>query len=190
MQNRIIVKEIALGGLFIAIFISLNYLFGINARVIQTYLEIPKTAIAALYCSRTTKSGRRTFFAACLLTSLVLLPIQVTAIYNIPCLIGGFVIGRSKRSLKSYLLYFICNTLFVVYEIYLHLILANQNLFSLYFADAASLFKEITGIEFTGQGPIVISLIFLIVDSAFSSAVIFFVSHFLMRRLDNTRLCQ
>lgn len=187
MRNSIIIKDITLGGLLIALFISLNFVFGMDVRLIQTYLEIPKTAIVAIYSSSTTRSSKAVFLGACLLTSFLTLPIQVTLIYNIPCMIGGLVIGCSRFDLKCFLVYFAYNSFSIAYEFYLYLIFVNQNLFNLYVEDTASLLRKMTGFDFAGNGLMAAFVIFLLLDSAFSSAIIFAASHILMRRLNKTK---
>lgn len=63
-------KDIAYGGLMIATFLGISLIFRGNARVVQTYVEIVKTIVVAVFL-RNIKNDKWWIFAvSCFISSL------------------------------------------------------------------------------------------------------------------------
>ena len=184
-------KDIAMGGVMIALFVAVGLAFNVDVRAIQTYAEIIKIAVIAV-CIRLFIPPKYSvvFLCACFSVCLMVLPIQQTIIYNVPCLIGGYVIGKNRKRYsvaKDFLIFFLVNTIMIVYEFALYNVLMDINLFLSYREGLASLIFDIFGVEVTQSKLNIFFLLSIIGDSLFSSAIIYGFSVLLIRQMGRIR---
>ena len=173
-------KDIAFGGIMIAVFVAIGMVFNVDIRVMQTYLEILKTVIAAVCVRFISDKASIVFLIACFCVCLILLPIQTTVIYNVPSLIGGYTIGRMKKRMRfpDFIVFFVVNTIMIFYEFWVYRIFMQTNLFEIYTSGALDIVNWIINVSVPGFLTKIFFGIFILADSAFSSLVIFNVSKF------------
>lgn len=169
-------KDIAYGGLMIASFLALGMFFRTNARVVQTYLEIVKTIIVAISIRKMERNSCWIFAVACFLSCLIIIPIPDTIIYNVPSIIGGCVIGTQKnidKKFRNFMCFFIVNSMLIIYEFLMFGFFMETNLFNLYSEQSTVLLSEIINVDIPDTYFKIVFIGFMILDSAFSSFVIF-----------------
>ena len=173
-------KDVAFGGIMIAMFVAISMVFSADIRVMQTYLEILKTVIAAVCVRFISDKASIVFLIACFCVCLILLPIQTTIIYNVPSLIGGFAIGRMKKRMRfpEFIIFFVVNTIMIFYEFWVYGIFMQTNLFEMYTSGALDIVNGIINVSVSDFLTKMIFIMFILGDSAFSSLVIFNVSKF------------
>jgi uncharacterized membrane protein len=179
-------KDVAFGGIMIAMFVAIGMVFSVDIRVMQTYLEILKTVIAAVCVRFISDKASIVFLIACFFVCLILLPIHTTIIYNVPSLIGGFFIGRMKKRMRfpEFIVFFVVNTVMIFYEFFVYGFFMQTNLFEMYTAGASDIVNGIINVPVSGFLTKIIFIMFILGDSAFSSLVIFNVSKFAIRRFE------
>ena len=181
-------KTVAVGGVMIAVFVVIGLVFNVNVRAVQTYVEILKTAIIAV-CIRKfiPPKNSAVFLVACFLVCLILLPVHHAIIYNVPSLIGGYVIGRKREKyqiIRDYFPFFFVNTLMIAYKYLIYNLLMNTNLFLAYREGFSSVFSDVLGINIS---PAILNYVFilsLVADSAISSIIIYTISIFVIKQVD------
>lgn len=181
-------RDVAFGGLMVSTVLTIGLVFRGNIRTVQTYLEIIKTIIVALAIRNISPKGRYVFGATCICSCLILLPIQDTLIYNVPSVIGGYVIGiqkNSKKHITNFLVFFFVNTLMIVYEFFVFGFFMQTNLFIEYKGQAARILQQITKGCITENIVMVTFVLFLLADSAFSSFVIFELSQLVLKKVNH-----
>lgn len=180
-------KDIAYGGLMIATFLGISLIFRGNARVVQTYVEIVKTIVVAVFL-RNIKNDKWWIFAvSCFISSLFFVSIPETLIYNVPSIVGGCVIGlqrHKERIIRNYLIYFVVHSVMLIYEIFMFSILMQTNLFVMYSEQFSDVLAILTNGVVTTKFMQIFVVVFTIFDSAFSSFVIFALSQMTVRKLE------
>lgn len=181
-------KDLAIGGVMIALFTAVSFAFNNDVRAIQTYAEIIKIAIIAV-CIQLFIPQKHSlvFLCACAAVCLIVLPIQQTLIYNIPCLISGYTIGKKRKQhilIKDFLIFFGVNTLMTAYEFVLYNAIMGTNLFLTYRDELATTIFDMLGFEITQSNVNILFAFVFLGDSFFSSIVIYAFSTFLIRQLN------
>lgn len=179
-------KDVAFGGMMIALFMAIGFLFRGNIRTVQTYLEILKTIVVAVAVRYISPKARRVYPIACFASSLILTPIYEALIYNVPSIIGGYIIGIQREKVKqivNYFVFFLINSLMIVYEFLVFGFFMQTNLFFVYQQQAAELLSQFFGDAVTETMVMVGFAAFMIGDSAFSAAVIFILSQLVIKKL-------
>lgn len=180
-------KDIAYGGLMIATFLVVSLMFRGNVRVVQTYLEIIKTIVIAVFLRNIKSDAWWIFAVACFASCLFFVSIPDTLIYNVPSIVGGCVIGlqrHNERRIRNYLMYFAVHSVMLIYEIFMFGILMQINLFALYSEQFSEVLIMLTNGVVTTKFMQMFFVAFTIFDSAFSSFVIFVLSQVTFRKLD------
>lgn len=171
----------------IASFLAIGLIFRINTRVVQTYLEVVKTIIIAVFIRNMSRNSWWVFAIACVLSCMIFVSVPETLIYNVPSIIGGCTIGIQKdyrNKIINYVVYFIVNTILISYEFVMFGLFMGTNLFDLYKDDAAVVLSEVTGIVISESLLQVIFILFMLFDSAATSFVIFVLTQIILKRLD------
>ena len=179
-------KDIAFGGLMIALFIAIGFLFRGNTRTVQTYLEIIKSIVVAIAIRYISPKARWVFPLACLATSFIFIPIYESLIYNVPSIVGGYVIGIQKENNKkiiNYGIFFLVNSLMIVYEFVVFGFFMQTNLFVVYQDQAAIMLSKLFGCIISESVVKVGFVLLMLGDSAFSAAVIFGLSQLVIKKL-------
>lgn len=179
-------KDVAFSGLMIALFIVIGFLFRGNIRTVQTYLEIIKTMVVAVAVRNISPKARWVFPIACLVASMILIPFYEVLIYNVPSVVGGYVVGIQKENTKqilNYLVFVVVNSIMIIYEFGVFGFFMKTNLFLVYQEQAADLLTQFLGGAVTGSMVKIGFIVFMIGDSAFSSAVIFILSQLVIKKL-------
>ena len=180
-------KDIAYGGLMIATFLVLSFIFRGSARVVQTYLEIVKTIVIAVFLRKIDGNSWWVMALACFASCLLIISIPDTLIYNVPSIVCGCVIGLQKNNspkLKSYLSFFAVHTIMMIYEIVIFGLVMKTNLFILYGDQFSDTLEIITNGEVNKSFLGVLFILFTIFDSAFSSLIIFAFAQVVLRKLE------
>ncbi len=180
----------AYGGLMIASFLAIGLIFRTNIRTVQTYLEVVKTIIIAVFIQNVNRNSCWVFAIACVLSCMIFVSVPDTLIYNVPSIISGCTIGLQKNDrnkIINYMVYFIVNTVLISYEFIMFGLFMRTNLFDLYKDDAAVVLSEVTGLVISESLLQVIFIIFMLFDSAVSSFVIFVLTQIVLKRLDRIR---
>lgn len=168
----------------IALFISLSIIFSTDVRAFQTYIEIIKTAIIAVSIRFMPKDLEIVFIPACFITCLIILPIHQTLIYNIPSLIGGWTIGRhDSANVKGFMIFFIVNTLMILYEFTIYNALIGMNLFLVYFQVASGVLFRTFGSHVSDSVMHFVIIVFLLGDSLISSFIIYVFSRAIIKQV-------
>ena len=181
------IKDIAYGGLMIATFLAVSLIFRSNTRVVQTYLEIVKTIVIAVFLQKIKSDAWWIFPAACFVSCLFFVSIPDTLIYNVPSIVGGSVIGLQKhndRKIRNYLSYFAVHSIMLIYELFMFGILMQTNLFALYSEQFSEVLVILTNGAITTKHMQIFFVLFTIFDSAFSSFVIFALTQVTFQRLN------
>lgn len=180
------VKDVAFGGIMIAMFVVIGMVFSADIRVMQTYLEILKTVIVAVSVRFISDKASIVFLMACFGICLILLPIHTTIIYNVPSLVGGFVIGRMKKRMRfsEFIIFFAVNTIMIFYEFLVWGFFMQTNLFEIYTAGASDIVNGVINVPVSGFLAKIVFILFILGDSVLSSFVIFVVSKFAIRRFE------
>ena len=180
-------KDIAYGGLMVAVFIALNLIFRGNVRVVQTYLEIIKIIVIAVFLRKINSNAWWIFTLACFVSCLFFVSIFDTLIYNIPSIICGITIGLQKhsdRKFRNYLSFFAVHSFMMIYEIVMFGIIMKTNLFTLYREQSSGILALITNGAVNEIFSEIFLVLFIILDSAFSSFVIFTLTQITLQRLN------
>lgn len=180
-------KDITYGGVMIATFFVLSLLFRGNTRLVQTYLEIVKTMVIAVFMWNIKSNNRWIFALACFVTCLLFVSIPDTLIYDVPSIVGGSVVGLQKhkvRKVRNYLSYFIVHSVMMIYEIAMFGLLMNMNLFTLYRKQFSATVVMLTNGSISTTFMEILFVLFMVFDSAFSSFLIFSLVQVVLRKLD------
>lgn len=180
-------RDIAYSGLMIALFLSICFAFRTNIRVVQTYLEIIKVIIVAVFIRNIERKNWWVSASACFLICLLLVSVPDTLIYNVPSIVCGCVIGLQKERkgiVRNYLFFFIIHSLMLIYEFAVFGFFMQTNLFTLYQEQAATVLSEITSGMISVIMAQALFIAFMIFDSAFSSFVIFSLSQIAIKKLN------
>lgn len=141
-------KDLAYGGLMIAVFLSIDFIFRINVRDIQSYLEIPKTIIVAVFIDKAQRRHWLSYASSCFLASLIFFSLPDTLIYNVPSIVCGCILGLQNDEdpmIKNFLVLMIVNFAMVIYEMLMYGLFMQINLFAVYQSQIMVLLEEITG---------------------------------------------
>lgn len=179
-------KDVAFGGLMIALFLTIGFAFRGSVRVVQSYLEILKTIIVAVAIRNVSAKARLLFPIACLFAGLIVMPIYEVLVYNVPCVVGGVCIGVQKEGTKhiiNFVVFFLINTIMIGYEIFMFGFFMQSNLFVIYQEQAADMMAAVTGAMVSELFVKIGFVIFILVDSAFSAAVIYILFQIIIRKL-------
>ena len=180
-------KDIAICGLMIAIYVVISFVFIADVRFVQTFIEVVKTAVIAV-CIRKFSSHKNSiiFLFACYMVCLITLPINQTIIHGVPCLIGGYVIGIQKERFKvrGFFMFFFINTLMIVYEFLLYNAIMGINLFSTYKNGLTDILTEVLGINISSVFLSIFFVLLVLVDSVFSSVIIYVFSSYVIKQTD------
>lgn len=174
----------------VALFLALDLIFRTNVRAVQTYLEVVKTVIIAVFIRNMGRNGWWISAAACFLSCMIFVSVPNTLIYNVPSIIGGCVIGvqkENKNKIKNYVVFFIVNSFMIIYEFIMFGFFMQTNLFALYKKQAATLLTEITNGIISKTTLQVLFILFIIVDSAFSSLIIFILVQIILKKLNGIK---
>lgn len=180
-------KDIAYGGFMVATYLVVSLMVRGNARMVQTYAEIAKTIVIAVFLRNIKSDAWWVFSSACFVSCLLFVSIPETFIYDVPSIIGGCVIGLqrySNRKIRNYLSYFGVHSVMMIYEIVVFSILMQMNLFLLYKEQFSTTLAVLTGGVLNKTFVEVLFILFTIFDSAFSSFVIFILAQMVFKRLD------
>lgn len=183
-------KDIAYGGLMIALFLALGLVFRNNTRVVQTYLEIVKIIIVAVFIRRVRRKNWWIYAMACLLSCLIFVSVSETLIYNVPSIIGGCVIGLQRENVgkvRNYMIFFVVNSIMIVYEFTMYGFFMQTNLFALYSEQLASTLVELTNGMISQMFLQGLFVLFMICDSAFSSLVIYILSQIILKKINGIK---
>lgn len=181
-------KNITYGGLMVALFLALDLIFRTNVRAVQTYLEIVKTIIIAVFIRNMGRNSWWISAAACFLSCMILVSVPNTLIYNVPSIIGGCVIGVQKENkIKSYVVFFVVNSFMIIYEFIMFGFFMKTNLFALYKKQAANILPEITNGIISKTTLQVLFMLFIILDSAVSSLIIFILVRIILKKLNGIK---
>lgn len=171
-------KDVALGGGFIALYIAVNYMFPADIKQIQTIVIILKILIIAYYSYHIKIQAKVTFGLTLMLISLILLPISIAVIYNVPSIILGLFLGtiiKWNRKKTGWLLYVVLNTVFLIYEICLYQIFFEVNVLLVYM----SYFSNKENLEMLGvfNDMRILLILYLLFDSFFSASFTYLVTY-------------
>lgn len=183
-------KDIAYGGLMIATFIVLGFIFRANIRSVQTYLEVIKTIVVAVFIKNMNHKSRWIFLLACFVSCLIFESLPNTLIYNVPCIIGGWFIGQQKyenKKVVNYLSYFVVHSVMMIYEFIMFGIVMQINLISLYREQFSEMLSFLTNGILTKTFLEISFVLFTVFDSAFSSFVIFILTQAAVKRLNKIK---
>ena len=133
-------RDLAYGGLMIAVFLSIDFIFRVHVRDIQSYLEIPKTIIVAVFINHAQVKHWMSYASACILASLIFFSLSDTLVYNVPSIVCGCTLGlqNDKKSV-------IKNFAMILFEMVMYGLFMQINLFEVYRSQIIVLFEEITG---------------------------------------------
>lgn len=174
----------------IAAFLALGFIFRANIRSVQTYLEIIKTIVVAVFIRNINKEARWIFAIACFVSCLLFESLPNALIYNVPCIVGGWVIGQQhyeRKRIRNYISYFIVHSVMMVYEFVMFGIIMQIDLVSLYREQFSDVLSIITNGMVTKPFLETFFILFTIFDSAFSSFVIFALTQAAFKKLSKTK---
>lgn len=138
----------------IAAFLSIDFIFRINIRSVQSYFEIVKTIIVAVFIHRVQGKHCWSYATACFLASLILFSVPDTLIYNVPSIVCGCTLGLQNDEapmIKNYLEVLFVNFFMIIFEILMYGLFMEINLFAVYQSQIVLLLEEITGDVVSGS---------------------------------------
>lgn len=172
-------KEVAYGGLMIAALLSIDFVFRVSFRDIQSYLEIPKTIIVAIFIHKMHGKHWLSYAVACFLASLLFFSLPDTLIYNVPSIICGCTLGlqnEDRSAIQRFTALMIVNFGMILFEMLMYGFFMQINLFAVYYSQIMLLLGEIyEGV--ISEGRILTGILLYYSFKAVISAVMLFVPY-------------
>ena len=186
--------ELAIGGIFAAVFIVISLLFVADVRAAQSIMQLLKVVTVAVYAGRARKQYVPIFAVATICIGLMLLPLNVSIIYNIPAMIYGIALSwfiTFKRRVWGCTCSFIVNSIVIVYEyLFLYLII-GQNMFvvtkDLLFSMSSNVHIAGGIVNLIKENIIALTILFLLMDSLVSSVFVYYVTNMFCKRIGRFR---
>jgi len=128
-------KDIALGGVLIALFMAISISMGFASRSIQTIVDVFRIVVVAFYTRKRDVKNILIFVVATMGLSLFLLPITVSVSNVVSCLFLGVLIGKLVKINKIWVaIIFSCvgNVAAFIYSVYSYWLITGINIIDIY----------------------------------------------------------
>ena len=187
-------KDIALGGVLIALFLAVSISMGAASRSVQTIIDVFRITVVAFYVRNRGVKDITIFSVAMISLSLFLLPITVAVTNVVACIFLGVLIGKVIRLKKIWLaisLSCIGNVIAFIYNVYSYWLITGINIVEVYKGRYRKIFEGgSVMVDKEWARTLIQSLdLFVIVvlglDLLFSSIFSFVFVKVILKRLDN-----
>lgn len=128
-------KDIALGGVLIALFLAVSISMGAASRSVQTIMDIFRIVVVAFYIRNRDVKDIIIFAVAMIILSLFLLPITIAITNVVSCIFLGVLIGKIIKVKKIWFAIFLScigNIVAFIYSVYLYWLITGINVVDIY----------------------------------------------------------
>lgn len=165
-------KSIATGGVFAALYAAVSYIFAADVRQFQTIIIILKILIVAYYAYDVGSREKIVFGLGAVLLSMMLVPVSIAIVYNIPSVFLGITLSnviKWNKKIVGWLLYVLLNMFFLLYEFVVCYLFSGLNILSSYMS--ASVKVQI------------LLILYMLLNNMFSASFTYFVVYKFMYKM-------
>lgn len=178
------VKDVTVGGVFVALYMVLCYVFSSDIKQMQTIIIMIKIWIIAYYAYYVDIRNKIAFGLAVIFISLILFPVSIVVTYNIPSIVLGMVLSsiiKWNRPFVGWSLYVIVNTLFLGYEAILYQFFWGVDIVSVCREISSSIQASSVQISFYIR---ILTILIILLNSMISASITFFLANKLIDKYD------
>lgn len=138
------IKDVAMGGVLIALFMAVSISTGAASRSLQTIIDVFRILVVAFYIRNKSIKDIIIFATAMFILSLFLLPTTIALTNVVSSIFLGVLIGkliRIKKILFAIFLSYLGNIVAFIYSVYLYWVITGINIIGIYKGQYIKLFE-------------------------------------------------